>query len=329
VPVPRKKLLELARSEVLQRSQQEDLLSSFMIGSAVQGQPFLGDTADIDLVLIHPTEQKQFREIIRLSHQVHLDILHYGQHIFSQPRTLRIDPWLGPAIAEPGYLYDPEHFFERVQASVRGQFYRPDFSLQRARGFLDLAGQHQALMLISNRWQQHYLHAITHAANAILSCEGKPESGRGWLKALRQRLQTLDDVETYNGILQLCGIWESPEWDFAALCAAFQRSCKKALQRSGMQPAARGRFEYLSGGVEGLLAMQEQRAAAWLLLTSWEKLLHQDGAAASQDESAPFKTLLEHAQLTDQSREQRKDVLARYLKYIETRVLEWGQRAGA
>ena len=118
--ITRQQLIDLARHEVLQRTHQRGILSGYLIGSVVGGDPLLGDTADIDLVLIHRESVTPKREAVRLSHQVHLDISHHSKDVYMKPSELRVDPWLGPSLCEPIFLHDPEHFFEWAQAGARG-----------------------------------------------------------------------------------------------------------------------------------------------------------------------------------------------------------------
>jgi len=330
VNISRGKLLDLARDELNQRKRDEDLLSGFAIGSVVRGTAFLGGTADIDLVLIHRDDLQRPREFIRLSHQVHLDIVHHSQSFFRRPRELRTDPWMGPAIAEPGFLYDPEHFFERIQASVRGQFHRPDFTLQRAQGFLERSRHHQSLMQLSRRWQQHYLLAIRCGANALLTCYEGPVAGRAWLVNLRERCQNLNEMDTYNGILQLCGLLDSTQWDFINLLPGFLKDWEEAGKRVSNPRFSRCRKEYYLGGIRGLLDRNEHHAAAWLLLTSWETVMgdQAEGDPPSQNKN-DWPALLSAAKLTDADKQQRKDILARFLTHIAERVTVWGNRSGA
>jgi len=112
VNIPRDQLVELARREVERRAANEGILSGYLIGSVARGNPALGGTMDIDLVLIHHHKPRAEREIIRLSHQVHLDILHHDRAFYRRPSELRVHPWMGPALCEPIFLFDPEHFFE-------------------------------------------------------------------------------------------------------------------------------------------------------------------------------------------------------------------------
>lgn len=327
--VGRERLIELAHSEVTRRCKQEPILSSFLIGSVVQGNPFVGNSADIDLVIIHRDHIQQSREFIRLSQQVHLDILHYGALYFSKPRQLRTDPWLGPAIAEPGFLIDPEHFFERVQASVRGQFHRPDFVVRRAFGFLQLAHQHRSLIQISHRWQHHYLQAVMLGINALMTCFNGPAAGRAFFTAIRRVLKQHDDLATYRGVLQLCGLSDCADWPFDQYMLDLETSWDHVQAQENHSMLSRCRKEYIFGGMHGLLDLEEYQAAGWLLITTWEKVF-----ARATEEGQPTKPcgpwldVLRKTKLTQADSERRKDVLNRYLAHVETQLQTWARQHG-
>ncbi|HLE23250.1 MAG TPA: hypothetical protein VI701_03005, partial [Anaerolineales bacterium] len=130
--ITRTQLIEAARREVERRAETDGLAAAYLIGSIVHDQAVLGGAADIDLVLIHDHQPDSRREIVGLSDEVHLDIAHHHRDQYAQPRLLRLDPWLGPAIYDPLPLHDPQHLFEWAQASARGQFLRPDHRAARA-----------------------------------------------------------------------------------------------------------------------------------------------------------------------------------------------------
>ena len=81
------------------------------------------------------------REIVRISDEVHLDIAHYSRKLYRQTRELRLHPWLGPILYGCKILYDPQHFMDFTQASVRGQFYRPDQVMGRVQPQVENARQ--------------------------------------------------------------------------------------------------------------------------------------------------------------------------------------------
>ena len=86
----REALLKIARDTAAQKVRiSRRILCIYLTGSLLTPDPFLGGTTDIDLIFIHDSEPIQPREIVRLTDEIHLDIGHYDQAVFHQPRHLR------------------------------------------------------------------------------------------------------------------------------------------------------------------------------------------------------------------------------------------------
>ncbi len=98
-----------------------DIMAAYLRGSLVMGEdPLLVGATYIDLVFIHAGEPDESREILRLTDEVHLDIVHHTQKDYLKGRNLRIDPWMGPCLYNAQVLFDPQHFLDFTIASVRG-----------------------------------------------------------------------------------------------------------------------------------------------------------------------------------------------------------------
>ena len=131
--INRETLLKIAEQTVAQRVRNDrDIMAAYLSGTLLEENYLLGGTADVDLTFLHMDKPTIEREVQRLTDEVHLDMTHYDQRDFSQARKLRLHPWLGPTIYAAKILHDPQHFLDFTQASVRGQFYRPDYILERA-----------------------------------------------------------------------------------------------------------------------------------------------------------------------------------------------------
>ena len=127
-------LMKVASDAVARQARQNrDLLSAYLCGSLLGEDYLLGGTADVDLVFIYNEPYPLEREVRRLTDDVHLDIAHHSRARYRQTRELRLDPWMGPTIYWSKILYDPQHFMDFTQASVRGQFNQPDNIIARAR----------------------------------------------------------------------------------------------------------------------------------------------------------------------------------------------------
>lgn len=187
-----------------------DIMAAYLRGSMVMGEdPFLGGTTDVDLVFIHSDVPAIPREILRLTDEVHLDIVHHAQKEYLKGRDLRVDPWMGPSLYNAQVLFDPQHFLDFTIATVRGMFYRSDHILMRARPLLDAARQRWIEMQGTSETLEFpissYLYCIESTANALALLVGEPLTERRMLSEFAQRVEKLDRIGMYAGILGLLG----------------------------------------------------------------------------------------------------------------------------
>ena len=117
-----------------------DLICAYLTGSLIYDQPLLGGITDIDLIYIHSGDPPCAREIVPITDDIHLDIAHFSQTAFSQPRNLRTDPWIGSFLCQdPLVLYNTQHWFDYTQAGTSAQFYQPANVIQRVKFFSEQA----------------------------------------------------------------------------------------------------------------------------------------------------------------------------------------------
>jgi len=101
------------------------LVCIYLTGSLLSDAPLLGGTTDIDLIFVHAATPPFTREVLRLSDEIHLDIAHYPQTVYQQPRHLRRDPWIGAHLCLNSLmLYDTQHWFEFTHPGGRGRAIR-------------------------------------------------------------------------------------------------------------------------------------------------------------------------------------------------------------
>jgi hypothetical protein len=328
--ITRQKLVDLARRHAEQAANETDVLSAYLTGSVVQGDPLLGGSADIDLVLIHDVGPAQEREVVRLSADVHLDIAHHARRQYADPKSVRVDPWLGPAVSEPIFLYDPQHFFEWAQAGARGQYHRPDHVLARARSMLEAARTTAPQPGNGPAWAGSYLEAALQGANAAALLVGPPAWGRRSALLLEQRAAALNHPEVYAGFLRLHGAdgdrgWELPGW-LTAWARAFDRAGQTA-PAAEFHPCRR---TYFLSGFQALLDDGQPAAVIGPLLRSWDHLcLILDESDPSGDHRAAYIPALAALQLTSEHRAARADELEAYLDHIESVLETWAERTGA
>jgi hypothetical protein len=324
------KLVDLARSEAEQRAKVDDVISAYLIGSVARGDPLLGDTADIDLVLIHSEPPAQVREMVFLSEQVHLDIAHHARDLYASPKDLRIHPWLGPAMCEPVFLHDPQHFFEWAQAGARGQFFRPDHTLARAHAFLKRARQAKAVLPLSSRWLNTYMRAVMDGANAVVSLTDFPAAGRRFALSLQRATVDLAQPEIYHGFLRLLGAdalngSDLPEW-----VGAFAYAYDDASATLPNPELAPYRQPYFVRGFQALMEAGQPEAIVATLFKTWEGVLHTLESADQDSTHLPvWLHALKQSRLGPLSVEIRMEELERYLDAVETILETWAEQHGA
>lgn len=265
------KLLELARKETEGRP---GVVSGYVIGSAAGGGPIFGGTADVDLVLIHEHEPTVPREIVPLSDEVHLDITHHAKRLYQQPRELRVDPWLGPAMCEPVFIHDPTHFFEWAQASVRGQFHRPDNVLARGSAFLERARETMQGLETERLWLHGWLRALLEATNAVASLGGFPASGRRVMQQLRSKLTAVDHPEIYGHFLRLLGAESFEDSAAEQWVASWTKAFESASKQSFDPELAGVRRDYHLGGYCSMIEDGSAVEILWPLLSTWDRAIH-------------------------------------------------------
>jgi len=268
-------MIQIAKEAAVQRADSNhDIVAAYLTGSVLDRDPFLGDTADIDLVLVHAQEPKIRREIVSLTPEIHLDIKHNPRREYAHPRQLRVHPWLGPEMYDPLMLYESEHFFQFVQAGLRDKFHEPVNTLQRARRNTDHARQMcnglqtpaesgPALVL-------KYLKAVNHAANAVAILNGKPLAERRLLLQFPARAEAAGRPALSTGLLALLG---SQNMDFFALAGSLPE-WEKDFQEAASRPNVEGRIHpgrlaYYKKALEALLSGEHPQAILWPFIHTW------------------------------------------------------------
>ncbi len=323
-------LIELARREVERRAEGNGVVAAYLIGSIVHDRALLGGAADVDLVLIHDSPPLDSREIVALSEDVHLDIAHHHREIYAQPRRLRLDPWLGPAIYDPLLLHDPRHFFEWAQASARGQFLRADHRLSRARAFLERARQTQATLDPDRPWVSHYARAALAGANAIATLTGQPAAGRRALLLLETFCTEAEYPEAHTGLLALLGADGSTSQDLAGWVSDWAKAYDAGSPLTANPALAPERRAYYLKGFQALLESGQPHAILPTLLDTWEPLLSILDSFSDADPHRPaWEAATATLRLAAPSAADRFHELESYLDDLEGFLEGWSMRHGA
>jgi hypothetical protein len=325
-------LHKIAQDTVASRSRSDhSLLAAYLQGSLLGTSPLLGNSTDIDLFFVHTDEVTVEREFVRLTDEVHLDISHHSHRLYRQPRQLRVHPWLGPAVYGCKILYDPQHFMDFTQASVRGQYQRPENVLARARQQVEHA--RQIWMDLSTdvsppdpAGASQYLRALEHAANTVACLSGSPLTERRFLVEFPLRAKAVRRPGLEAGLLGLLG---GPQADVSNLRRWVEdwRAAYLALPSEGIPPRLNPcRRLYYERGIAVLLEGDHPRQAIWPLWRTWTHAL----AALSKDTPhlVPWQTAGEHLGLLGSAFAERVAALDAYLDQVEELLETWARENG-
>ena len=273
--ITRETLIRIAKETAQKRALSDPgLVAAYLTGSLRTENPFLGNSTDIDIVFVHTGQVEVSREILPLTPEVHLDLVHRPRSDYDKPKELRLDPWLGPELYDPLPLYVTRHFFEFVQAGVRAEYHDPANVLARARRNADHARQvwsgiqtnleYNPALLLS------YLESVSLAANAIAVLNGDPLAERRFLLQFPSRAEAVGAPDLTAGLL---GLLSEDQTDAAAL-GGFLPAWEKAFMDAASRPRvhasiAAARLAYYKKMFESMLAGESPWSVVWPLIHTW------------------------------------------------------------
>jgi hypothetical protein len=330
--ITRETLMKIVRDTVAQRTRSDrGVVAIYLCGSLLGDDFLLGGTADIDLVILHADTIAAEREIVPLTDDVHLDIAHHMHKDYRQARSLRVHPWLGPTLFSCHILYDPQHFMDFTQASVRGQFDRSDYVLVRAGKQLEHARQmwsslHTNPVEPGEKEVSLYLRAIEHAINAVAILSGPPLTERRFLLSFSGRAEAVGRPGLYAGLLGMLG---GPHVDgetlraWVPVWASAYSAIPTATAPARLHP---GRRSYYQRSFESLLEKQPL-AILWPLLHTWTQAISvlPDDSTARQG----WRQAFEYLGLLGKPFAERVQAFDAYLDLIEETLENWGRENGA
>lgn len=328
--VNRATLLKIA-NDTTKRSARQDrsIFGAYLCGSLLGDRYLIGGTTDIDLTFIHTGPVEEPREIIRLTDEIHLDIAHYDQKAFRDPRQLRIDPWLGPTLFDCQVLYDPQHFIDFTQASVRGQFHRADYVLERSRTGVDAArkiwftfyrdvpSEPSAADILQ------YLNALKLAVNGVVSLGGMPLTDRGLAVNFADRAAVLGYPGLHPGFLGLLGAAQVDPDQLSGWIPDWQQAYEAQAKESRFCALHLHRMHYYLLAIESLMARQTPENALWPLLLTWTQAVIQ----LPEDENllAPWNRAGQQLGLLGAAFAERITALDAYLDSVEEIVEKYAR----
>ncbi len=331
--ITRELLLKTARETVKRHTfGGHDLVCAYLTGSLVYDQPILGGVTDIDLVYIHSGDSPCTREIVQITDEIHLDIAHFPQSTFSQPRSLRTDPWIGSFLCkDPLMLYDTQHWFEYTQAGTSAQFYQPVNVIQRVKFFSEKARSSWLSMQMApgdflTMALPGYLKILQNAANAIACLTSVPLTDRRFLIDFSERAQKLQMPGLVGGFTDLILPVEPIEPDWDTWIENWKASYNLLLQQPEIPTGlSNGRLTYYERAILEL-SESRQEAALWIMLCTWSKI--SSLLPVECTENAAFLNFCSILTLDENLFPNRLASLDTYLDTVEEVIDNWAYMSG-
>jgi hypothetical protein len=317
--ITRETLIRVAKETAQKRAMADPgLVAAYLTGSLRSDNPFIGNSTDIDIVFVHERMPKLRREILPVTPEVHLDIVHNPRSEYEKPKELRIHPWLGPELYDPLSLYASGHFLEFFQAGVRADYDAPASVLARARRNAEHARQIWGDLTTSQQTGPDlllaYLKAVNHAANAIALLTGAPLAERRFIPQFQERASAAGAAGLSAGLLGLLGGSQVegsalkeflPGWEEAFIDAASRKKVHASI--------AAPRLAYFKLAFEAMLAGELPQSILWPLVLTWT----QASAALPPTHQEKWKQACEVLGLTGEAFNERVEGLDHFLDTIE------------
>lgn len=321
---------DFARQRVKDRP---SITSAYLIGSVAAGERPLGDATDLDLVFIDGDPPAQRREVVPLSDGLVADVHIHAREEYRNPKALRVDPWRGPEMCEPVFLYDPSHFFELAQASARGQFHRPDHVVARAQAFLDRARDPLRLTSFAPDAVpqapvsvEGLCLGLLNAANAAITLTGFPGAGRRLLLRL-EAASTRLNTDLYDAFLNVFDAGavsgaEAKGW-VDAWSATYLAAQTEALD--ALHPA---RLSIYQRGFSAQIDSDRAADLIWLLLLTWQAGLRRLPPASGHAQG--YVDFLARLGMADATGFQRRvSAAVAFSRRCQATVADWARGNGA
>jgi hypothetical protein len=309
------------------------ITSAYLTGSLLTEEPLLGGTTDIDLVFIHDHIPPLPREIQRFTDEISLDLYHHDQSNYDQPRRLRADPILGPAInATRLILHDTQHWFEYTQAIVTAQFDRPDHHAERINKLITDARTEwwrlEGKETPTPKELAVFLNSTVMATNAVASISGLPLTERRFILSLAERCQAIENPQLAVAFSSLLGF---SSFDFTTLedwICRWQNAYSLSENPSNIPPDVHPyRKCYYLNAVRSFFEEGQLESCVWILLSTWTRLAASlSSRAPSAKEYPAFTAALGFDKLNFKDK---TVALDHYLDTIEECITLWAQEAGA
>lgn len=250
----------------------------YLRGSLLYGSPLIGGAGDIDLVFIHNFPPEQERQIRKLTPEIHFDLEHHDQLLYSTPRELRLDPWLGPTLRDAVPLYDPRHTLDYTQSGVRSNFDFPENVQARSARLIGEARQFWMDRLVTPPREAPleipaFLNALEQAVNAVALLTGPPLTTRRLGRDFPQRAAAANAPGLSIAFTHLLGAVNLSKATLAEWLGAWTEAMAALKENPGKLPFLVEQETYFLAALEKQLVSARPLDGLWPLLTTWTAMV--------------------------------------------------------
>jgi len=252
----------------------EDLIAAYLTGSILSNNFLIGGKTDIDIILIKDIEFET-RETIKLSHDIHLDVVNHPKKFYQPPKLVRTHPFLGSAINSCLTLYDDNHFIDFTQAGVRSGFDSYENRFERSfplltearKNWLSLEMKDEIEILIDTKL---YFSCLKSLSQAFAINNNHPISIRNFVPHLRRISEEVSFPALPIGLIGLSGgnlldkkllkVWII-EWK-----QFFIQVSKEPEVPAQFQLA---KIDYYHSAIDELIKTESPMDGLWILINTW------------------------------------------------------------
>ena len=254
------------------------IVAAYLRGSLLYGSPLMGRAGDIDLVFIHNSPPLNERQIIRLTPEIHFDIVHHDEVLYQTPRKLRLDPWMGPTLQDAVPLHDPRHIVDYTQSGVRSNFFYPENIQARAKPLLDSSRQFWLDRQISPPQEMTaefpaFLNALEAAVNAVALLSGPPLPIRRLGIDFPQRAANLNAAGLAIAFDHLLGSVALTTETLQSWIKSWQKAMDYLKSQPETLPFLIEEQTYFQSAFDQIVSGSKPGAALWPLLVTWTRII--------------------------------------------------------
>lgn len=325
--VTRESLVRIARQTAVDRAKADPtILAAYLTGSLASGEePMLGGCTDVDIVFVHSVQLDNPREIVRLTPEFHLDIVHRAKADYKSPRELRTDPRLAWELYDPMLLFQSERFFEFYQAGLRAgfEFSAPALVIARCRALYAESRRAWTALLtadeqaITPRDVLRFLSGVESACNAVVGITAAPLAERSFLPKFAALAEAGGCAESSGVPFQLLGAGHVDAGTITAWLPEWEHDFASGGSVAGADARIdRCRYVYYSKAILSDIDGGAPAAALWPLMMTWT-LAASRLPAASQ---TGWRQACTYLGLVGPSSAERLDQLDLFLDAVDSRL---------